>query len=272
MTTIRLRVGAGTLPAVLLFAFASPSPAQTMPPPAAQQAEAVPTSDAVITAVRKADRELRAYRTKEARAALEQVAATAAGNASYALALGRVLDQEKKYGEAVTEISKAAQAAPADPAPQFYLGEVLQRMRRTGEASAAFSKAARLARTELGSGGDNAAALYYLGASQRWLKQYDDAAANLVKAHEANPSDPQPLFELGLTRALQQRWADAVAQLTSAVKLDSGLAYAYYYRALAQDKLGHKDQLVLDMERFLKLAPQAPEAQTAAAIVRAARR
>ena len=38
------------------------------------------------------------------------------------------------------------------------------------------------------------------------------------------------------------------------------------------DQLGKKDQLVLDMDRFLKLAPQAPEADKAQAVVKAAKR
>ena len=79
-------------------------------------------------------------------------------------------------------------------------------------------------------------------------------------------------YQIGVTRAFQQRWPDAVAELTRAIEADSGIAYAYYYRGLAQDKLGRKDQLVLDMERFLALAAAAPEAPQAQAIVKAAQR
>ena len=79
-------------------------------------------------------------------------------------------------------------------------------------------------------------------------------------------------YQIGATAAFQGRWQDAVTELTSAIDADSGIAYAYYFRAMAQDKLGKKDQLVLDMERFLALAPAAPESTNAAAVVAAAKR
>jgi hypothetical protein len=41
---------------------------------------------------------------------------------------------------------------------------------------------------------------------------------------------------------------------------------------MSQDRAGRKDLLVADMERFLRLAPEAPEAERARAIVRAAGR
>ncbi|MGH9363252.1 MAG: tetratricopeptide repeat protein, partial [Thermoanaerobaculia bacterium] len=64
----------------------------------------------------------------------------------------------------------------------------------------------------------------------------------------------------------------AVEQLDRAIAMDSGLAYAYYYRGLAAEKLGRKDLLINDLERFLALAPNAPEAERAKAILRAAKR
>ncbi len=40
---------------------------------------------------------------------------------------------------------------------------------------------------------------------------------------------------------------------------------------MVQNKLGHKDRLVNDMERFLALAPSAPEADEARAVLQAVR-
>jgi len=54
--------------------------------------------------------------------------------------------------------------------------------------------------------------------------------------------------------------------------MESGLAYAYYYRGLAAEKLGRKDLLINDLDRFLALAPNAPEAAQARALLNAARR
>ena len=53
---------------------------------------------------------------------------------------------------------------------------------------------------------------------------------------------------------------------------DSGFAHAYYYRGLCWDKLGRKDKMLSDLDRFVSLAPNAPEAERAAAILQAAGR
>jgi tetratricopeptide (TPR) repeat protein len=182
-----------------------------------------------------------------------------------AMALGRVHEQEKKYGEAEARLKKATELAAGDPAPWVYLGETYLRQRRDGEASNAFRQAADAARAK---GGPEAA--YYLGVAQQRLKQYDEAVATLSSA-----SAPQPAlipYQIGVTRAFQENWPAAVEQLGRAIEQDSGLAYAYYYRGLAQEKLGRKDLLVNDMERFLALAPGAPEAERAKAILRAVKR
>ena len=48
--------------------------------------------------------------------------------------------------------------------------------------------------------------------------------------------------------------------LSQAIELYSGYAYAYYYRALAANQINRKDITVNDLDRFLALAPNAPEA------------
>jgi tetratricopeptide (TPR) repeat protein len=190
------------------------------------------------SAVRKADRAVAACQADEARAALAPVKDKAGSDAAVAMALGRVLEQEQK----------------------------------ASEASASYKKAVELATAAIAADAQNELAFYSLGVAQQRLKQYDKAAENLQKAGTLGFDGALVAFQLGATRAFQQRWSDAVAELSKAIGQDDGLAYAYYYRALAQDKLGKKDQLVLDMERFLKLAPKAPEAGNAAAILAAARR
>jgi tetratricopeptide (TPR) repeat protein len=186
-------------------------------------------------------------------------------NPYVAMAFGRVREQEKNYGEAEARLKKAAEMAPGDPAPLVYLGEVYLRQRRDGEASAAFSKAAEAAQTKGG-----AEAAYYLGIAQQRLKQYDAAVATFQGARA-----PQPAlipYQIGVTRAFQESWQAAAEQLSRAIDMDSGLAYAYYYRGLAEEKVGRKDLLINDLERFVALAPDAPEADRARAIVQAAKR
>src|SRR5262249_33718188 len=125
-----------------------------------------------------------------------------------------------------------------------------------------FRQAADAARAKGG-----AVAAYYLGVAQQRLKQYDDAVGTLAGAQA-----PQPAlipYQIGVTRSFQGNWAAAADQLSQAIAMDSGLAMAYFYRGLAQDKLGRKDLLVNDMSRFVALAPNAPEADSAQAVLRA---
>ena len=255
--------------AVLLGCLAAeakpPKKPKPSPPPAEQpQSPPAQTEQAPPAGLDGLDERLWHYQTDAARGALGRFMDQADSNAYVAAAYGRVLEQEKKYGDAEGRLRKATELAPSDPAPFVYLGEVYLRQRRDGDADNAFRKAADLARAK---GGSEAA--YYLGVAQQRLKQYDEAVSTLQGA--SGPSPALIPYQIGVTRAFQENWTAAAEQLNRAVEMDSGLAYAYYYRGLAQEKLGRKDLLVNDMERFLALAPNAPEAERARAILRAVR-
>jgi tetratricopeptide (TPR) repeat protein len=238
------------------------TPAATPAAPESQPAKPDPLPPPGLDAVGE---KLWHYQTDAARDSLAKLMDQADSNPFVATAYGRVLEQQKSYDDAEARLRKAAALAPADPAPLVYLGEVLLRQRRDADASAVFRQAADAARAKGGAG-----AAYYLGVAQQRLKQYDDAVATLGGAQA-----PQPAlipYQIGVTRAFQESWAAAAEQLNEAINMDSGLAMAYYYRGLVQDKLGHKDLLVNDMSRFLALAPNAPEAATAQAVLRAVKR
>lgn len=205
------------------------------------------------------------FQTGEARNTVQKFSDQAGSNAYVAMAMGRVLEQEKKYGEAEGQLRKATELAGNDPAPFVYLGEVYLRQRNDGAANEAFRKAADLARSK--SGSDSA---YYLGIAQQRLRQYDEAISTFQGARGPEPALIP--YQIGVTQAFKENWGAAAEQLGKAIEMDSGLAYAYYYRGLAQEKLGRKDLLVNDMERFLAIAPNAPEADRAKAILRAVKR
>ena len=241
-----------------------PAPAQEQPAPT-PQGEPAQAQQAPPAGIDSVDEKLWRYQTGDARNALGRFMDQAYRNAYVALANGRVLDQEKKYGEAEAQIRKATEMVPNDPAPFAYLGELYRHQGRNGDADNAYRRAADVARAK---GGSEAA--YYLGVAQQQLKQYDEAVATLQGARA--PQSALIPYQIGVTRYFQGNWDAAVEQLNSAINMDSGLAYAYYYRALAQDKKGRKDQLVNDMSRFLALAPNAPEAAQAKAILNSVKR
>ncbi len=233
-----------------------------------------PTPDHVVVAVGTASTRLVRYATGEARTALEPLKVVQESDPRVAVALGRVLEQEKKYDESAALLRKAVALAPADPEAQIWLGETLLRQKKQAEADAAFQRAIDLMtpRVAADTAGEDFTSRYWLGVAQQRRRVFDKSAETLTKLLELQPTHLMATYQLGLTRAFQGRWADAVTLLTKALEGDSGIAYAYYYRALAQDKLGRKDQLVLDMEKFLALAPNSPEADRARAVVAAAKR
>lgn len=252
---------------VVLVLAGGVSAAQEEPAPA-------PTPDPIVSAVATAGGRLLRYATADARAALQPVEGRKEDNARVAMTLGRVLEQEKKYEESAAMLRKAVALAPADPEPHIWLGETLLRQKKQAEADAAFQKAIDLVAPKVAadSEGVDIDSRYWLGVAQQRRRLYDTSAETLAKLLELRPGHIMASYQLGLTRAFQGRWADAVTLLSKALEGDSGIAYAYYYRALAHDKLGRKDQLVLDMEKFLALAPNAPEADKAKAVVAAAKR
>ncbi len=189
-----------------------------------------------------------------------------------AIALGRLLEQEKKYDESAAVLRKAADVAPADPRVPLWLGETLLRARKTADADASFRKAADLAGKAVAARPADADALLVQGTALSRLRRYDEAVAALGKARELDGGRPETLYQMGATRAFQQKWADAVTLLTQSLEKDTGTALAYYYRALAHEKLGRKDLMIIDLDRFVKVAPTAPEADRARALLGAAKR
>ncbi|HJX26749.1 MAG TPA: tetratricopeptide repeat protein [Thermoanaerobaculia bacterium] len=213
------------------------------------------------------DRQLWEHKTGEARGTIVKVADKAGSNGAVALAMGRVLEQEKKYGESESHLRKATELSPSDPAAFVYLGETLLRARKGGDADSAFRKAEELGRSAGGKEGE-----YYRGVALQRLRRFDEAVEALEKARQADGGNARIPYQIGVTRVFQEQWQPALDQLNKAIEMDSGLAYAYFYRGLAAEKAGRKDLLVNDMERFLALAPSSPEAERAKAILRAAKR
>ena len=242
----------------------SPTPAPT---PAVDEAR-----KALEAAVADVNAKVDAWKTKEARDAAKALEAQAASDPGAALALGRLLDQERKYDDAARSLQKAAELAPADPWPLLALGETLLRAGKGADAEAAFQKAADAASAVVAADPKDASGWRAQGIAQRRLKKAADAAASLEKAREIDGGAPDTLYALGVVRTVQQRWGDAVDVLTKAVEKSSGMALAYYYRGLAYEKLGKKDLMLLDFDRLVKLAPASPEADRARAVLKASKR
>jgi len=266
-----------TLAAALALTFLAPvararqgTPAAAVAPTATATPTPAPPTPSDIA--RGAGKKLDAYLAAEARAALEPLVPLAATNVDVAIALGRLLEQEKKYDESAAVLRRAAGTAPADARVALWLGETLLRAKKPADADASFKVSAELAAAAVVATPDDAGALLVQGSALSRLRRYDEAMVALGKARDLDGGSPETLYQMGATRAFQQKWTDAVTFLDQSLEKDSGTALAYYYRALAQEKLGRKDLMVIDLDRFVKVAPSAPEADRARALLAAARR
>ena len=64
---------------------------------------------------------------------------------------------------------------------------------------------------------------------------------------------------MGLVQAQRSDSAGAAVSFEQAASLDPTFAYAYYYAGLASSRIGRPDRMAINFERFLQLAPEAPE-------------
>jgi len=210
-----------------------------------------------------------ADRAKEALAAVPEDART---SADYRVARALEPMAEGKLDDALNATTQVAKDFPSTPAPEYYRGEMLYWKGKVTDAEAAWKAAATRAQAELAKEPKNGWASYYLGAAKLQLRDFAAAKTALEAALANGASKPLVNYQRGVLAGAQQRWQDAVDLFTAALTEDSGLAYAYYYRGLMWSKLKKTDQLLLDMDRFLTLAPESPDAVKARSILASSKR
>lgn len=87
----------------------------------------------------------------------------------------------------------------------------------------------------------------------------DPALAAARRGVELDGRLVEAQLQLGLVLARQEAWKEAAAAFDRAAELDPSYAYAYYYAGLMHYRGGRPDLMANRFERFLKLAPDAPE-------------
>jgi len=95
-----------------------------------------------------------------------------------------------------------------------------------------------------------------------------DALSYLNRAVELDPTYAEAHYGLGLAYGYLNRLPKMVDELEQAVHLDSKHAYAHYQLGLAYNQQDKVDLSILHLERFLQLAPDAPEAPQVNALLR----
>ncbi len=221
--------------------------------------------------------ELAAWQTKAARRILEKNA-TGFENDPEVQAAWAVLQIQEGAGkdqqgltaemEKLTEATKKRRTA--DPAALYFQGEVLYQQQRLEDADAAWKLAAARAREMVQASPDDPAAQFYLGASLVRQRQFDQALDALRKAKELGFDPAMVQHQVGLVHLFKQDWQAAKEAFDTGLEADPRYAPMYYWRAMAWDKLGRKDNMLIDLDQYVKLAPNGPEAAKANAVLRSA--
>ena len=102
---------------------------------------------------------------------------------------------------------------------------------------------------------------HFIGVSgQQLLDGNTDAAlASAQQAVQKAGDVAEAHYQLGLVLAKRQDWRAAADAFDRAAQINPANAYAYYYGGLMEYRASRPDRMANHFERFLKLAPEAPE-------------
>jgi tetratricopeptide (TPR) repeat protein len=120
---------------------------------------------------------------------------------------------------------------------------------------------------------DEGDAWHFIGLSGQQLLGDDVNAAveSARRAVEIAPNMAEAHYQLGLVLAKREEWAPAAAEFDKVTELSPTNAYAYYYGGLMHYRANRPDQMAIHFERFLKLAPEAPERPEVMSIMKTVR-
>ncbi len=244
-------------------------PATTPTPGTGTTSAAAVAQPKAAEVAHQALRDLVAWETTKAKKTLQTHEKAFAKTPDYQTAHGVLLAQQGEAAQGLDALAAATKDAPADPAPEYYRGEVLSWQGKSDAATAAWRAAADRASNQLDAHPKDARAAYYKGAALVGLKEPEKARQALDKAANGGFDPILTTYQTGLSYFVQGQWAKARDAFDAVLVLEPRFAYAYFYRGLAASKLGRKDQLNNDLHKFVDLAPDAPDAGTARALLSA---
>jgi tetratricopeptide (TPR) repeat protein len=172
----------------------------------------------------------------------------------------RALFEAGEYDQALGALNAAGALGPNE---HFLAAQIQLQANRSGEAGAEFAA--------LAAGPDPAWRL--VGESgQAQLAQDTGRAFELAsRAAAAAPDHFGAHYQRGRVAIAREDWGAAAESFDRASRIDPTFAYASYYAGFAYSKLRRADLTAEHFERFLKLAPKAPERLVVESIMRTLR-
>ena len=149
---------------------------------------------------------------------------------------------------------------------QAYLaGQARLRLKQNSEARAAFKR--------LASGSDDSAWTWIGRSALAQLERNRGEALDAAKrAVSLDKRLAEAHYQLGLVYNDRGDFKEAAGAFADAVKQKPTMAYAHYYAGAANNKIKRMDRMANHFERFVKLAPDAPERPAVESMLRTARR
>jgi len=102
-------------------------------------------------------------------------------------------------------------------------------------------------------------------------KELDQSLDSANQAVSVGESLPEAHYQRGVVLMARKEYGDAAASFTKATQLDPMFAAAYYNAGLANYRAKRIDLMTNNFERFVRLAPNAPERPEIEAILRTVR-
>jgi tetratricopeptide (TPR) repeat protein len=178
-----------------------------------------------------------------------------------------------QFKEAEKVLREAVKADPRDMQTSYYLGLSVLMQDKHSEALEIFlkvkdyqDKADRQSRSSVP---DEYQIQLALARAHLELKQNDEAWKNLESAKKEHADAADIYVYRGLYYLNLQNAQKAIKELEKAMAADEKNAYAHYYAGQAYIRLGNPAKAVEVLKIFLQLAPDAPEAEKARALVSA---
>jgi tetratricopeptide (TPR) repeat protein len=169
-----------------------------------------------------------------------------------------------KYGEALQAVQQQRERGAAGPDDTYLAGQILLRLDQGDNAKREFEGLTSLGDEGWQLVGESARALVD-NDTQRALETATQATAVASDRFAAH-------YQLGLVQARREDFDAAASAFERAVELNPTFAYAHYYAGAAYSQIRRSDRTSYFFERFLKLAPDAPERTAVMSIMRTLRR
>jgi len=175
----------------------------------------------------------------------------------------QALFEAGQYEQALGALNQRRQVGGLRPDEQFLAAQVQLQMHHPAEAGAEFAA--------LAAGPDEAWRLVGESGQAQAAGDAGRAFELASRAAAAAPDHFASQYQRGRVAIVREDWAAAAESFDRAAQINPTFAYASYYAGFAYSKLRRADLTAEYFERFLKLAPKAPERLAVESIMRTLR-